>query len=45
MGRVTVRKSVLRLNADGSQRRGPDALAAEEPLELRVGGKALAVTM
>lgn len=36
---------MLRLNADGTQRRRPDALAAEEPLELRVGGKALAVTM
>lgn len=45
MGRVTVRKPVLRLGADGTQRRRPDALAAEEPLELRVGGKALAVTM
>ena len=32
------------LSADG-QRRRPDALAAEEPLELRVGGEALAVTM
>jgi FdhD protein len=27
------------------QRRRPDSLAAEEPLEIRVGGKALAVTM
>lgn len=32
------------LSADG-QRRRPDALAAEEPLELRVNGQALAVTM
>ncbi|GAB1513737.1 formate dehydrogenase accessory sulfurtransferase FdhD [Actinophytocola sp. KF-1] len=44
MGRVTVRRPVLRLSEDGSRRR-QDALAAEEPLELRVGGKALAVTM
>jgi FdhD protein len=44
MGRVTVRRPVLRLTEDGT-RRGQDALAAEEPLELRVGGKALAVTM
>ncbi|HEY0453010.1 formate dehydrogenase accessory sulfurtransferase FdhD, partial [Actinophytocola sp.] len=44
MGRVTVRRPVLRISADGSRRR-QDALAAEEPLELRVGGKALAVTM
>jgi len=44
MGRVTVRRPVLRLSADGVHRR-QDALAAEEPLELRVDGKALAVTM
>src|SRR6266540_2618325 len=44
MGRVTVRRPVLRLSADGEHRR-PDALAAEEPLELRVNGRALAVTM
>jgi FdhD protein len=44
MGRVTVRRPVLRLSADGEQRR-PDTLAAEEPLEIRVGGRALAVTM
>jgi FdhD protein len=44
MGRVTVRRPVLRLSEDGAKRR-QDALAAEEPLELRVGGKALAVTM
>ena len=44
MGRVTVRRPVRRISATGDRRR-PDALAAEEPLELRVGGKALAVTM
>ena len=44
MGRVTVRRSVLRVDATG-RTRVPDALAAEEPLELRVGGRALAVTM
>jgi FdhD protein len=44
MGRVTVRRPVLRLSEDSTKRR-QDALAAEEPLELRVGGKALAVTM
>ncbi|MGH3438268.1 MAG: formate dehydrogenase accessory sulfurtransferase FdhD [Sciscionella sp.] len=44
MGRVTVRRPVLRLSPSGERRR-PDALAAEEPLELRVGGRALAVTM
>ena len=36
MGRVTVRRPVLRLSEDGVRRR-QDALAAEEPLELRVG--------
>jgi len=41
---VTVRRPVLRLSPEGTKRR-QDALAAEEPLELRVGGKALAVTM
>ena len=44
MGRVTVRRPVRRISATGDRRR-LDALAAEEPLELRVGGKALAVTM
>jgi FdhD protein len=44
MGRVTVRRPVLRLTEEGSKRR-QEALAAEEPLELRVDGRALAVTM
>ncbi|WP_026065751.1 formate dehydrogenase accessory sulfurtransferase FdhD [Actinoalloteichus spitiensis] len=44
MGRVTVRRPVLKVSPAGARRR-PDALAAEEPLELRVGGGALAVTM
>ncbi|RSM83502.1 formate dehydrogenase accessory sulfurtransferase FdhD [Kibdelosporangium aridum] len=44
MGRVTVRRSVVKLSPNGRRRR-PDVLAAEEPLELRVGGKSLAVTM
>lgn len=44
MGRVTVRRPVLRITEDGTKRRH-EALAAEEPLELRVGGTALAVTM
>jgi FdhD protein len=44
MGRVTVRRPVLRLTEEGFRRR-QDALAAEEPLELRVGGRALSVTM
>jgi FdhD protein len=44
MGRVTVRRPVLRLSADGERRR-PDTLAAEEPFEIRVNGTALSVTM
>ena len=44
MGRVTDRRNVLRI--DGEQRvRRPDTLVAEEPLEVRVGGRALSVTM
>jgi FdhD protein len=44
MGRLIARTSVLRLGPDGA-RRSPDRLAVEEPLELRVGGTPLAVTM
>ena len=44
MGRVTVRRPVLRIAANG-QRTRPDTLAAEEPLEVRVNGKPLSVTM
>jgi len=50
---VTVRRPVLRLRlgqADGADQRPhrvqrPDSLAVEEPLELRVGGQPLSVTM
>lgn len=44
MGRVTGRRSVLRIDAERVVRR-PDALAAEEPLEIRVGGRPVTVTM
>ncbi|MDT7619375.1 MAG: FdhD protein [Pseudonocardiales bacterium] len=44
MGRLIARTSVQRLTPNGS-RRAPDRLAVEEPLEIRVDGKALAVTM
>ena len=46
MGRVTARRPVLRLDVEtGATSTRPDTLAAEEPLEIRVGGRPLAVTM
>jgi len=45
MGRLTVRRPVLRLTPDGGTRSRPDTLVAEEPLEIRVGGSPLSVTM
>ncbi|NLU84013.1 formate dehydrogenase accessory sulfurtransferase FdhD [Rhodococcus sp. HNM0569] len=44
MGRVTTRRPIVRVTGDQSSRR-PDSLAVEEPLEIRVGGVALTVTM
>jgi len=44
MGRVTNRYRVLRL-ADGVGEARPDTLAAEEPLEIRMNGRPLTVTM
>ena len=44
MGRLTAHRPIVRITATGRVSR-PDSLAVEEPLELRVGGKALAVTM
>ncbi|MEU3983260.1 formate dehydrogenase accessory sulfurtransferase FdhD [Streptomyces sp. NPDC026672] len=44
MGRVTVRRRVLRIR-DGAVSHRPDTLAAEEPMEIRVGGRPLTVTM
>jgi FdhD protein len=44
MGRVTVRRRVLRL-VDGGRSERPDTVVAEEPLELRVGGRPVSVTM
>jgi FdhD protein len=44
MGRVTARRRVM--HVDGSQSRGrEELLAVEEPLEIRVDGRPLAVTM
>ncbi|WP_183094959.1 formate dehydrogenase accessory sulfurtransferase FdhD [Nocardioides stalactiti] len=44
MGRVTARRAVVRVR-DGQVTRRPDNLAAEEPMEIRVDGKPLTVTM
>ena len=43
--RSSVRRPVERIDLDGPGHRRPDTLAAEEPLEIRVGGVPLAVTM
>lgn len=44
MGRVTERRRVTRIR-DGVVSARPDTLVAEEPLEIRLGGKPLAITM
>ncbi|MDH6223717.1 MULTISPECIES: formate dehydrogenase accessory sulfurtransferase FdhD [Streptomyces] len=44
MGRVTERRKVIRIR-DGAVSARPDTLVAEEPLEIRLNGKPLAVTM
>ncbi|HEY5050301.1 MAG TPA: formate dehydrogenase accessory sulfurtransferase FdhD [Acidothermaceae bacterium] len=44
MGRVTQRRQVLHLDGGVAAQR-PDTLAAEEPLEIRLGGTSMAVTM
>jgi FdhD protein len=44
MGRVTVRRRVLQVR-DGVFAQRPDVLAAEEPMEIRVNGRPLTVTM
>ena len=45
MGRITVRRPVTRITVGSTAVRRPDTLAVEEPLEIRVGGMPLAVTM
>ncbi|MBO0979453.1 formate dehydrogenase accessory sulfurtransferase FdhD [Microbacterium sp. SD291] len=45
MGRITTRRPVLTITLDGDSHRRPDTLAVEEPLEIRVLGEPLAVTM
>ncbi|MER7082048.1 formate dehydrogenase accessory sulfurtransferase FdhD [Saccharopolyspora kobensis] len=44
MGRVTSRRRVVKLR-DGARRIRPDTLVTEEPLEIRLGGRPLTVTM
>ncbi|MDX3527172.1 formate dehydrogenase accessory sulfurtransferase FdhD [Streptomyces sp. ID05-39B] len=44
MGRVTERRKVLRIR-DGAVSSRADTLVAEEPLEIRLNGKPLAITM
>ncbi|MDL4777090.1 MULTISPECIES: formate dehydrogenase accessory sulfurtransferase FdhD [Thermomonosporaceae] len=45
MGRITVRRPVLRLSTTGTRGRRPDTLAVEEPLEIRIDGRPLTITM
>lgn len=45
MSRVVQRRTVTRLVAGDPAWRGPDSLAGEEPLEIRVAGRPFAVTM
>ena len=45
MSRVTPRRRVTRLSADGTTRSRADVLAGEEPLEVRVDGRPFSVTM
>lgn len=44
MGRVTARRRVIRIR-EGAVSTRPDTLVAEEPLEIRLNGKPLAITM
>ena len=44
MGRVTARRRASHLTADGATAR-PETLAVEEPMEIRVNGTAISVTM
>jgi FdhD protein len=45
MGRIAIRRRVTRVSLETGARSTEDLLAAEEPLEIRVGGIPLAVTM
>lgn len=45
MGRVTQRRRVERVKVGESTLKGEDILAVEEPLEIRINGRAFSVTM
>ena len=45
MGRITARRKVTRITVGNAPTTREDVLAVEEPLEIRVGGTALAITM
>ncbi len=45
MGRITVRRRITRLTVGDPATTREDVLAVEEPLEIRVGGRSLAITM
>lgn len=45
MGRIIARRRVTRITVGESVIRREDVLAVEEPLEIRVGGEALSITM
>jgi FdhD protein len=45
MGRITARRRVTRITVGAEPSRCEDVLAVEEPLEIRVGGTALSITM
>ena len=45
MGRLTARRRVTRITVGQSRAQRDDVLAVEEPLEIRVGGRSLAITM
>lgn len=45
MGRITTRRRVVRRSVGRPAVRGEDLVTVEEPLEIRVGGQSLAVTM
>src|SRR3954454_13552262 len=45
MGRITTRRPVVKITVGSDGHRRSDTLAVEEPLEIRVGGAPLAVTM